>query len=364
MHKVLSLKYRPQTFDEICVQDHVKITLKKALENRKIANAYLFCGPRGVGKTTTARVLARCLNCTASPQPTPHPCGKCPPCLDIPHSRSLDVLEIDGASNRGIEHIRDLREEVKYSPVFSRYKIYIIDEVHMLTEPAFNALLKTLEEPPAHVKFIFATTAPHKLPETILSRCQRFDFRKAEVEEIVSRLKKICSLEKIAIEEKALYLIARRAEGAIRDGEVILDQIAAYADQKITAQMIEEVLNIVPERTFFSYFQVLKEREDKLTFAFLEKVSESAYDPIEFFSGLVKFFRTLLLVKNEIQPRFLGLSREDYQNLQKEVQDLSSETLTNILTILLEHEESLNRTFFPEILLEILSLKIRSLLRK
>ncbi len=359
MHKILSLKYRPQTFDEIEGQEHIKNTLKKAIENNKIANAYLFCGPRGVGKTTTARVLARCLNCTAGNGPTVNPCGKCPPCEDIKNSRSIDVLEIDGASNRQIDDIRNLRENVKYAPVFSRYKIYIIDEVHMLTKEAFNALLKTLEEPPPHVKFIFATTAPHKLPETILSRCQRFDFRKAEVGEIVNRLKRIAEKEGIKIEESALYLIARRSDGAIRDGEVLLDQIAAYSDKMITGKLVEEILDIIPEETYFSYFNILKKGEVKSLFSFLSKLSEAAYDPIEFYSGIIRFFRTLLLVKNELPAKTLGLSVEDYQKFQRCADLLPLDEITRILSLLLDSEEMMRRTFFPEILLEVISLKIR-----
>ncbi len=358
MHKVLSLKYRPQTFDEIEGQEHIKNTLKKAIENNKIANAYLFCGPRGIGKTTTARVLARCLNCASGTGPTINPCGKCPPCEDIKNSRSIDVLEIDGASNRQIDDIRNLRENVKYAPVFSRYKIYIIDEVHMLTKEAFNALLKTLEEPPTHVKFIFATTAPHKLPETIISRCQRFDFRKAEVEEIVNRLQKIAEKENIKIEASALYTIARRSDGAIRDGEVLLDQIAAYSDQMITAEMVEEILDIIPEETFFSYFKLLQEGNEKSILAFIQKLSESAYDPIEFYSGVIKFFRTLLLVKNELPAKILGIFPEDYKKFQNSAEALSSEEITQTLSLLLDYEEMMRRTFFPEILLEVISLKI------
>jgi DNA polymerase-3 subunit gamma/tau len=358
MRQILSLKYRPQTFDEIEGQEHIKNTLKKAIAHNKIANAYLFCGPRGVGKTTTARILASCLNCTSFPEPTVSPCGKCLSCRDIKYSRSIDVLEIDGASNRQIDDIRNLRENAKYAPVFSRYKIYIIDEVHMLTREAFNALLKTLEEPPPHVKFIFATTAPHKLPETIISRCQRFDFRKAGVEEIVSRLKKIAQKEGIKIEESALYTIARRSEGAIRDGEVLLDQIAAYSDKVITVEMVEEILDIIPEETFFSYFALLKEGDKGKLLAFLEKLSQSSYDPIEFYSGLIKFFRTLLLVKNDLPAKILGLSPEDYQKFQKEVDTTKEEEITRILSRLLDTEEMMRRTFFPEILLEVTSLKL------
>ncbi|MEO0084072.1 MAG: DNA polymerase III subunit gamma/tau, partial [candidate division WOR-3 bacterium] len=207
-YQVLPLKYRPQSLDEIWIQEHIKTTLKRAIETNRVAHAYLFAGPRGVGKTTTARILAKSLNCVKGP--TIHPCQKCSVCNEITNSASLDVLEIDGASNRGIDQVRELRENVKFLPTSCPYKIYIIDEVHMLTPEAFNALLKTLEEPPAHVKFIFATTAPQKVPATIISRCQRFDFRKATVEEIVQRLSWIAKNEGIEISEEALFAIGKR----------------------------------------------------------------------------------------------------------------------------------------------------------
>jgi len=356
MAKVLSLKYRPQTFDEIWAQDHIKNTLKKAIENNRIANAYLFCGPRGVGKTTTARVLAKSLNCLQGISFLP--CGKCPPCVDIANSRSIDVLEIDGASNRGIDEVRNIRENVKYAPVFSRYKIYIIDEVHMLTDPAFNALLKTLEEPPPHVKFILATTAPHKVPETIISRCQRFDFRKGLIEEIVDRLRFISKKENIKIEEAALYAIARKSDGAIRDGEVILDQLAAYGDKVITPKMVEDILGIIPEDIFFTYSHLLYQKDIKALLQFIGQLNESGYDPIEFFSGAIKFFRTLLLLKYELPSPTLGLSAEDYKKFLQIACFFTTEKVLSILNTLLANEGQMKRTSSPEILLEIISLKI------
>ena len=238
--KVLTLKYRPQRFDELLVQDHVRDTLKRAIEKKRLANAYLFCGPRGVGKTTTARILAKSLNCEKGP--TVFPCGECSACVEITNGRNLDVIEIDGASNRKIDDVRELRENIKYLPTAGKYKIYIIDEVHMLTTESFNALLKTLEEPPAHAKFIFATTAAQDVPATIVSRCQRFDFRRATPAEIKDRLAWLGRQENIKVSDAALMAIARRADGAIRDGEGILDQLASFRPDGIELKDVENLV--------------------------------------------------------------------------------------------------------------------------
>jgi DNA polymerase-3 subunit gamma/tau len=241
-HRVISLKYRPQHFDELTGQNHVVVSLKGAIKSGRIGHAFLFAGPRGVGKTTTARILAKSLNCIEGS--TIHPCQQCQPCREITLSRSIDVVEIDGASNRGIEEIRNLREGVKYSPIHGRYKIYIIDEVHMLTQEAFNALLKTLEEPPPKVIFIFATTNPSKLPATILSRCQRFIFKRLSVKEITTRLCVIAEKENIKLTKDALHYIATRADGSIRDGESILEQLAAFVEGEITADDVFKLISI------------------------------------------------------------------------------------------------------------------------
>ncbi len=221
----LARKYRPQTFDELIGQPHVTETLMRALKTKRLGQAYLFAGQRGVGKTSAARILAKSLNCEQGPTPTP--CNRCANCTQITEGRSLDVLEIDGASNRGIDEIRALRDTVGFAPTTGAFRVYIIDEVHMLTLEAFNALLKTLEEPPAHVRFIFATTAPGKVPATILSRCQRFDFRRLEVPTLVAALTTVATKERLSIEEPALYAVARSAEGSLRDAEVILSNSPA-----------------------------------------------------------------------------------------------------------------------------------------
>ncbi|HTZ11942.1 MAG TPA: DNA polymerase III subunit gamma/tau, partial [Candidatus Margulisiibacteriota bacterium] len=229
-YTVFALKWRPKNFDEVVGQGHIVSTLKNAIEKNRIASAYLFAGPRGVGKTSTARILAKSLNCKSGP--TASPCQKCSSCLEINEGRSLDVIEIDGASNRGIDEIRVLRENVKFSPAASKFKIYIIDEVHMLTTEAFNALLKTLEEPPEFVKFIFATTQPHKVLPTILSRCQRFDFRRISMLEISGQLERIVKEEKLAVDKEVIFAISGSSDGSLRDAESVLDQLVSFSREK------------------------------------------------------------------------------------------------------------------------------------
>src|SRR5438128_1871529 len=230
-YQVIARKYRPQRFSDVVGQEHVTQTLANAIKQKRTAHAYLFCGPRGTGKTTIARIFAKCLNCTDGPKVEFD--DQDPRCVEIAEGRSLDVIEIDGASNRGIEEIRELRDTVKYSPASSKFKIYIIDEVHMLTKEAFNALLKTLEEPPAHVKFMFATTEPEKVLPTILSRCQRFDLRRIPASLIVKHLGEIAAKENVQIDEPALYAVARGAEGGMRDAESTLDQLISFCGNKI-----------------------------------------------------------------------------------------------------------------------------------
>ena len=248
---VFARKWRPQNFDEVIGQEHVTKTLKNAFNSGRIAHAYIFSGPRGIGKTSTARILAKALNCQKDI--STNPCNKCSTCSEIAKGTNLDVLEIDGASNRGIDEVRQLRENIKFSPTSSRYKIYIIDEVHMLTIEAFNALLKTLEEPPAHVKFIFATTQPHKVPSTILSRCQRFDFRRIPIVQIVQKLKEISKAEHIKIDEKVLVAIAKACEGSLRDAESILDQLTSYGRDTISLKDVSSVLGLIEQDVLFEF---------------------------------------------------------------------------------------------------------------
>ncbi|MEO0093347.1 MAG: DNA polymerase III subunit gamma/tau [candidate division WOR-3 bacterium] len=355
-YQVLALKYRPQTFDEIWAQDHIKETLKRAIEQNKIAHAYLFAGPRGVGKTTTARILAKSLCCVKGPTTTP--CNECSICKEITASRNMDVLEIDGASNRRIEEIRELRENIKYLPTSARYKIYIIDEVHMLTTEAFNALLKTLEEPPKNVVFIFATTAPHKVPGTILSRCQRFDFRKATVEEIQQRLDWLTKKENIKITPEALHAIARRADGAIRDAEVILDQLWAFRPEGITPDAVYELLGIVPTTIFEEYAELLTKGDQLGLVQFIDKIFAAGYDTIEFFTSLIEYFRSLLMIKLGLDSNALGLLPDDYTKRQMLSQRFEQTMLLTIINTLCSTEEQVKRSLLPKTLLEVVSLRL------
>ncbi len=322
--KILTLKYRPQTFDELWVQDHVRDTLKRAVARNRLANAYLFTGPRGVGKTTTARILAKSLNCEKGPTVTP--CNQCSICADITGSRSLDVLEIDGASNRGIEQVRELRENIRYAPSACRFKVYIIDEVHMLTTQAFNALLKTLEEPPPHAKFIFATTHAHEVPVTIISRCQRFDFRKAAVNEIRDRLAWLAQQENIKISDAALVAVARRADGAIRDGESILDQLAAYKPEGIELADVEDLLGIVPAEMFYDFAGLVLAGDAAGLIRFIDKLFATGYDHLEFYSGLVNHFRTLLLLDIVGPADSLGLLPGESERLAAQARSFPGAT--------------------------------------
>jgi DNA polymerase-3 subunit gamma/tau len=359
-YQVLTLKYRPQTLEQIWIQDHIKTTLKKAIENNRLAHAYLFTGPRGVGKTTTARILAKSLNCVNGP--TVNPCQKCSVCREITNSQSMDVLEIDGASNRGIDQVRELRENVKFMPTSCPYKIYIIDEVHMLTQEAFNALLKTLEEPPPHVKFIFATTAAQKVPATILSRCQRFDFRKATSDEIVERLSWISGQEHIKISEDALRAVSKRADGSIRDAEGMLDQLRVFKSDDIELKDVEDLLGIISADVFFEYTQNLLEGNPRLVIEHIDQIFSIGYDFNEFFTGLLEHFRLLLMIKFNVSKAVLGISQHHLQRLFEQEKKFSLNELLVMMQHIADNEEIIKKTTEPKILFEILSLNLINIL--
>jgi DNA polymerase-3 subunit gamma/tau len=356
--KVLTLKYRPQSFDEILVQDHVRDTLKRAIGKNRLANAYLFCGPRGVGKTTTARILAKSLNCEKGPTTTP--CNKCSFCMEITASRSLDVIEIDGASNNSVDDVRELRENAKYTPSSGRFKIYIIDEVHMLSPSAFNALLKTLEEPPAHVKFVFATTEAHKVPATIVSRCQRFDFRRATPAEIRDRLAWLAKQESIKASDAALMAIARRADGAIRDGEGILDQLAAFRPDGIELEDVEELLGLVPSEMFFDYADLVLAGDGPGLMSFIARLFESGYDHVEFYSGVVRHFRDLLALEVSGRESGLSLLPDEVERMLSQAKSFGRGDLLRILHGITAYEAQAGSTQFPRVLLEVMSLEMAS----
>jgi len=292
---VTARKWRPTKFEDVVGQEHVTATLKNAIAANRLAHAYLFSGPRGVGKTTTARLLAKVVNCQ-HPQ-NGNPDNTCDQCVEVNEGRSFDVQEIDGASNRGVEEIRNLREAVRYAPTKAARKVYIIDEVHMLTKEAFNALLKTLEEPPAHILFIFATTELQKLPATILSRCQRFEFRRIPVELIKKNLAAIAQAENITIDDEALQLIARKGDGSLRDAQSTFDMVISLCGTTITAQQIIEALNVVDQELYFRVTDLVKERNTAGALALVEEIVGRGYDLKEFTEGLVEHMRNLLIVR-------------------------------------------------------------------
>ena len=294
-YEVFARKYRPQTFDDLVGQEHVSRTLKNAVAQNRLAHAYLFVGPRGVGKTSTARILAKSLNCVKGPTITP--CGECDNCREIAAGNSLDVIEIDGASNNSVEDVRQLRENVRYAPAKGHYKIYLIDEVHMLSPAAFNALLKTLEEPPAHVKFIFATTEPQKVLPTILSRCQRFDLHRIPANLIAKHLQFIAGKEKIALEPAAAHAIARGAEGGLRDAESMLDQLVGFCGEKISENDVLDVFGFTGEQTVADLTGRILRGETPGAIDLLHQQSDAGKDMMRLMSDLIAYLRDLLVFK-------------------------------------------------------------------
>ncbi len=287
-YQVLARKWRPQQFDDVVGQEHVTTTLKNAIAQNRLAHAYLFVGPRGIGKTSIARIFAKALNCVKGPTATP--CDECDSCREITEGRSLDVLEIDGASNNGVEQVRELRDTVRYAPARGKFKIYIIDEVHMLTTQAFNALLKTLEEPPAHVKFIFATTEPQKVLPTILSRCQRFDLRRIPASLIVKHLKEIAKKEKVAIDDEALAAIARGAEGGLRDAESTLDQLIAFCGNKIAEADVLSVFGLVAHDRIAALTDAVLDGQTTKSLQVLKELDDAGQRPATPRGGFARSF--------------------------------------------------------------------------
>jgi len=359
-YQVTARKWRPQTFAELVGQQHVERTLQNALRQGRIAHAYLFAGTRGVGKTTTARILAKALNCEQGPGS--EPCNQCTLCQEITAGNALDVLEIDGASNRGIDEIRDLREKIRYAPTRGRYKIYIIDEVHMLTEHAFNALLKTLEEPPPQVVFIFATTEPQKVPVTILSRCQRFDFHKVPSLEIAQCLQDIAERESIQISPAALHRISRRAQGSLRDAQTLFDQVIAYCGLEVLDEDVDHFLGVTGEDQVFQLLLAIMARQAGDVLERLTQLLQQGHDTREVCRYLLELIRDALVLKAVPQGAYpIDRPPLELEGLQKIATQSSSEELHTLFELLTTTEMRLRDSSHPIWMLEMSLLKLASL---
>jgi len=355
-YTVTARKWRPMTFNDVIGQEHVIRTLQNAIKFKRIAHAYIFSGPRGIGKTSTARILAKSLNCFNGP--TTEPCNNCSNCIEITESRNMDVLEIDGASNRGIDEIRNLRENVRYVPVKGNYKIYIIDEVHMLTLQAFNALLKTLEEPPDKVIFIFATTQPYQVPLTILSRCQRFDFKRITTSDITKQLINICNSEGITTDNDSLLVIAKKADGSMRDAQSLLDQIVSFSGDEINTENVFKVLGIVQQEIFFDITDNILNKDLKKGLELSEKIISEGYDLQELFSGLIEHLRNLLVAKITNSTDLIETS-ENYKNKYLQTASLFKEDdILRLISIASSAEISIKRSPQPAIRMETALMKM------
>ena len=354
---VFARKYRPQDFDAVVQQTHVTRTLVNAIEAGRIAHAILFAGPRGTGKTTVARILAKAMNCEKGP--TGKPCGKCRSCLEIQEGHAADVFEIDGASNNSVDQVRDLRDNLKYMPSHSRYKIYIIDEVHMLSLAAFNALLKTLEEPPEHVLFMFATTEAHKIPVTILSRCQRHDLRRIELPAIVSHLKTICDQEAVAIEEQSLGLIAQEAGGSLRDALSLLDHVLACAESEVTSELVADLLGAVERRHLFAFSEAVFSRDLQALLEQIDTVWQHGLEIKRFYSDMVVHFHHLLLVKMGTRSSGLvDLPEHEVKQMAALIKDVPEPFLVQLLEMLFQAEQAITFSSQPRMSLELLFIKL------
>jgi len=356
-YQVTARKWRPAEFASVVGQEHVTQTLKNAIRQGRLHHAYLFSGPRGVGKTTTARILAKVLNCRNIGEDL-EPCGVCDSCREITEGRSMDVVEIDGASNNSVEDVRKLRDNAKYPPVGGGYKLYIIDEVHMLSTSAFNALLKTLEEPPKHLVFVFATTEPHKVPATILSRCQRFDFRRMQIDDIVGRLAYIAEREGMEIEEDALMVIARKGDGSMRDAQSIFDQVASFCGMKITYAQANEALNIIDQGFFFRVTDMMRSSDTAEAFAIVEEVMRVGYDVQEFLIGLAEHLRNFLTVITTGSTRLIETAKMFMDRYATEARQVQEGDMIRALHLTLAAQQAIRVSSQPRLRLELALLQL------
>ena len=357
MHKALYRVYRPKNFSDVIGQEHIVRTLKNQIENNNVGHAYLFCGTRGTGKTSTAKIFSRAVNCTNLHND--EPCNECENCREILEDKTMDVVEIDAASNNSVDDIRELRENVKYSPAKSKYKVYIIDEVHMLSQGAFNALLKTLEEPPSYVIFILATTEPHKIPATILSRCQRFDFKRVTVKDISLRMKYICEKEGIDADEKALNLIARNSQGALRDALSILDQCISFEGHTIRYNDVIELLGSVNIEQLFDLAESIIKENTKKSLQILNDFIIWGKDVRNLVNDLIDHFRNLMVCKisNDLDE-IISLPEETIDLLKQQAETIDTNNLIRVLNILSEAQDGMKVSSNPRVLMEVTMMKI------
>ena len=357
MHKALYRVYRPKTFEDVVGQEHIVKTLKNQIKNNNIGHAYLFSGTRGTGKTSTAKIFARAVNCLNPINE--EPCNECEICVDTLNDNIMDIVEIDAASNNSVDDIRELRESVKYTPSKAKYKVYIIDEVHMLSQGAFNALLKTLEEPPSYVIFILATTEPHKIPATILSRCQRFDFKRVSSKDIASRMAYICKKENIEAEEKALSLIARNSQGALRDALSILDQCMSFGNEKIEYNDVIELLGTVNIDELFELSQSIIDENTKKSLQILNEFIIWGKDIRNLINDLIDHFRNLMVCKvSKDLDEIISLPEESIERLKEQSENININDLIRILNILSETQDSMKSSSNTRILAEVTIMKI------
>jgi DNA polymerase III subunit gamma/tau len=356
-YQVIARKWRPQSFDQLVGQTHISQTLTNALRNGRIPHALLFTGPRGTGKTSSARILAKSLRCPNAKDFVP--CNICDECQDIALGRSVNVMEIDGASNNGVDAIRELRETVAYAPSGGKFKVYIIDEVHMLSTSAFNALLKTLEEPPAHVVFIMATTEVHKIPQTILSRCQRFDFRSISTRQVSDRLSEICKKEGVQAEDDALWVIARQGEGSMRDSQSLLDQVITFANGPLTRENVVQILGLTDRALLLETLTGLANRDTDMILGVIEKIRKAGYEPGLYAKDLLENIRNLLMFKISKKPsEILELPDSEIRFLESLAVDLTEEEIHMLFDMALKGAADIPKSSDPRIVLEMVLLRM------
>jgi len=357
---VLARKWRPQNFTDLIGQEHVSQTLANAIRSGRIHHAFLFTGARGVGKTSAARILAKALNCDEGL--SDQPCGSCSSCTEITAGQGLDVIEVDGASNTGVDDVRELRENIRYLPNRSRYKIFIIDEVHMLSTNAFNALLKTLEEPPEHAKFIFATTEPHKIPITILSRCQRFDFRKIPLARVASRMREISDAEQLTISDRSLSLVARQGEGSMRDALSTLDQVIAFSGEQVDDEAVQTLLGMVDRRLLLDTVEAVLQRDSRRALDAVRRVDQLGLALRRFTQDLLEMFRGMVICKVVEDPaEMLDLVGEELKELKALAEEASLDDLQRIVTLLMKTQTELVNSSFPLLTLEMSLVRLATL---